>query len=166
MCFLYHCKITFVLVKLRFTNVEKKKRDDIYFFKIKFLVEPTDHCVVFLLSSWEDGHTTLVGWPTSRHHVHYKDVAKFSWGGCNRVDISLTCNRVNISLTEYFHFYFCFSHPKLIWPLFFNDYMRWNWMISIQIPPYGQIIFNILRFINSYFLLSKSHLVKDVLGVP
>ena len=41
-------------------------------------------------------------------------------------------------------------------------------MILIQIPPYEQLIFNIFlfQFINLYFLLSKSHLVKDVLGVP
>ena len=118
MCFLYHRKITFVLVKLHFTNVEKKKRDNVYFFQDKVLVEPTDHCVVFLLSSREDGRMTLVGQPTSRHHVHYEDIVKFSWDGCNGVDISLTCNEVNISLTEYFHFYFCFSRPKFIWPLF------------------------------------------------
>ena len=33
--------------------------------------------------------------------------------------------------------------------------------------PYKQLIFNILfRFINLYFYFFKSHLVKDVLGVP
>ena len=37
---------------------------------------------------------------------------------CIQIYVHTLCNGVNISLTEYFHFYFCFSRPKLTWPLF------------------------------------------------
>ena len=108
MCFLYHNKITFAIVKPRFRNVRKKKNhklfssmkritynvattllnsatirwkeDNICFFQDKGLVNPTDHCIVFLLSSREDGRMTLVGRPTSWRRMHYEDIAKFSWG--------------------------------------------------------------------------------------
>ena len=100
---------------------------------------------------------TLADRPTSQHRMHYEDVAKFSWGGCNGVDISQT---------EYSYFYFCLSHPKLTWPYFQCLHMMEPNDLDPN-TPYKQLIFNILfRFINLYFYFFKSHLVKDVLGVP
>ena len=44
--------------------------------------------------------------------MHYEDVAKFTWGGCDRVDIS----QINIYIATRIFFYFC--RLKLTWSLF------------------------------------------------